>query len=125
MDESVYSNQACNRIDDAVPQRARPAKVRMNTSEYKVTPLKKAARELLGYPHPRQVPRGVYAEQAIAPDAWNSSSSGLRGDGEVSVCRGASPRQRRMALGARPRPAGLDQVDLDARRSRVPRGIWR
>jgi hypothetical protein len=27
--------------------------------------LKKAARELLGYPHPRRVPPGVYAEQAI------------------------------------------------------------
>jgi hypothetical protein len=35
------------------------------TSEYKISPLKKAARELLGYPHPQRVPRGVYIEQAI------------------------------------------------------------
>ncbi|MBV9844313.1 MAG: hypothetical protein JOZ47_04465 [Kutzneria sp.] len=38
---------------------------RQCTSEYKISPLKKAARELLGYPHPRRVPRGVYIEQAI------------------------------------------------------------
>lgn len=38
---------------------------RQCTSEYKISPLKKAARELLGYPHPRRVPRGVYVEQAI------------------------------------------------------------
>ncbi|MBB5808896.1 hypothetical protein F4560_008664 [Saccharothrix ecbatanensis] len=38
---------------------------RQCTAEYKITPLKKAAPELLGYPHPRRVPRGVYAEQAI------------------------------------------------------------
>ena len=38
---------------------------RQCTSEYKIIPLKKAARELMGYPHPRRMPRGVYAEQAI------------------------------------------------------------
>lgn len=38
---------------------------RQCTSEYKIRPLKQAARQLLGYPHPRRVPRGVYAEQAI------------------------------------------------------------
>lgn len=38
---------------------------RQYTSEYKITPLKRAARELLGYPHPRRVPRGIYVEQAI------------------------------------------------------------
>ncbi|MGW5646203.1 hypothetical protein ACWEV3_40340 [Saccharopolyspora sp. NPDC003752] len=37
---------------------------RQCTSEYKIVPLKKAARQLLGYPHPRRVPSGVYAEQA-------------------------------------------------------------
>ncbi|MDQ0376377.1 hypothetical protein [Amycolatopsis thermophila] len=35
------------------------------TCEYKVALLKKAERELLGYPHPRRVPPGVYAGQAI------------------------------------------------------------
>ena len=38
---------------------------RQCTSEYKVKPLKAKARELLGFPHPQRVPRGVYAEQAI------------------------------------------------------------
>jgi 3'-phosphoadenosine 5'-phosphosulfate sulfotransferase (PAPS reductase)/FAD synthetase len=38
---------------------------RQCTGEYKIRPLKQAARQLLGYPHPRRVPHGVYAEQAI------------------------------------------------------------
>jgi hypothetical protein len=38
---------------------------RQCTGEYKISPLKKAARELLGYPHPKRVPRGVFIEQAI------------------------------------------------------------
>jgi hypothetical protein len=38
---------------------------RQCTSEYKIAPLKRAARQLLGYPHPKRVPDGVFAEQAI------------------------------------------------------------
>ncbi|WP_409469112.1 hypothetical protein [Streptomyces sp. HC307] len=38
---------------------------RQCTSEYKLKPIKAQARRLLGYPHPRPVPRGVYAEQWI------------------------------------------------------------
>lgn len=38
---------------------------RQCTNEYKIRPLKAATRELLGYPHPKRIPRGVYAEQAI------------------------------------------------------------
>ncbi|PSK89962.1 3'-phosphoadenosine 5'-phosphosulfate sulfotransferase (PAPS reductase)/FAD synthetase [Murinocardiopsis flavida] len=38
---------------------------RQCTSEYKIRPLKKEARRLLGYPHPARVPEGVYAEQSI------------------------------------------------------------
>lgn len=34
---------------------------RQCTGEYKIKPLKGAARELLGYPHPRRVPDGVFA----------------------------------------------------------------
>ncbi|MDX3663657.1 hypothetical protein PV646_40785 [Streptomyces sp. ID05-26A] len=54
---------------------------RQCTSEYKITPLKKAARELLGYPHPRRVPSGVYAEQAIGistDEFTRAKDSGLR-----------------------------------------------
>jgi len=42
-----------------------PVEVQISTGEYKIKPLKAAARELLGYPHPIRVPAGVFAEQAI------------------------------------------------------------
>ena len=51
------------------------------TSEYKIGPLKKAARELLGYPHPRRVPRGLYVEQAIGistDEFTRAKDSGVR-----------------------------------------------
>lgn len=50
---------------------------RQCTSEYKVRPLKRAARQLLGYPHPRRVPKGVYAEQAIgiSVDEWHRAKT--------------------------------------------------
>jgi hypothetical protein len=54
---------------------------RQCTSEYKILPLKKAARELLGYPHPRRVPAGVYAEQAIGistDEIGRARDSGVR-----------------------------------------------
>lgn len=38
---------------------------RQCTSEYKLRPIKVKVRELLGYPHPTPVPRGVFAEQWI------------------------------------------------------------
>ncbi|MFF4644924.1 hypothetical protein [Streptomyces sp. NPDC001389] len=38
---------------------------RQCTAEYKLKPIKRQARLLLGYPHPTPVPRGVYAEQWI------------------------------------------------------------
>lgn len=38
---------------------------RQCTSEYKLKPIKKKVRQILGYPHPTPVPRGVYAEQWI------------------------------------------------------------
>lgn len=38
---------------------------RQCTSEYKLKPIKRKIRELLGYPHPTRVPGGVFAEQAI------------------------------------------------------------
>jgi hypothetical protein len=51
------------------PDGSRGLARRQCTSEYKISPLKKAARELLGYPHPRRVPRGVHIEQAIGISA--------------------------------------------------------
>lgn len=63
------------------PDGSRGLARRQCTSEYKIIPLKKAARELLGYPHPRRVPRGVYAEQAIGistDEVTRAKDSGLR-----------------------------------------------
>ncbi|MFE9246442.1 hypothetical protein [Nocardiopsis sp. NPDC006938] len=47
------------------PQGQRGMARRQCTSEYKVRPLKREARRLLGFPHPTRVPSGVYATQAI------------------------------------------------------------
>ncbi|MFT7837764.1 hypothetical protein Q5530_16640 [Saccharothrix sp. BKS2] len=63
------------------PPSALPVVVQISTSEYKIIPLKRAARELLGYPHPRRVPCGVYAEQAIGistDEIGRAKDSGLR-----------------------------------------------
>lgn len=38
---------------------------RQCTAEYKIKPIKRAVRDLLGYPHPTPVPRGVFAQQSI------------------------------------------------------------
>lgn len=54
---------------------------RQCTGEYKIGPLKKAAREPLGYPHPRRVPRGLYVEQAIGistDEFTRAKDSGVR-----------------------------------------------
>lgn len=38
---------------------------RQCTGEYKIKPIKRQVRQILGYPHPARVPNGVYAEQWI------------------------------------------------------------
>ncbi|MEU9041445.1 MULTISPECIES: hypothetical protein [unclassified Kitasatospora] len=38
---------------------------RQCTGEYKIKPIKRQVRQILGYPHPARVPRGLYAEQWI------------------------------------------------------------
>jgi hypothetical protein len=38
---------------------------RQCTAEYKIKPIKRQIRDLLGYPHPRRVPKGVFVEQWI------------------------------------------------------------
>ena len=46
---------------DGAPGMAR----RQCTSEYKIKPIKRAVRDILGYPHPTPVPKGMYAEQWV------------------------------------------------------------
>ncbi|MFE2722794.1 hypothetical protein [Kitasatospora sp. NPDC059327] len=38
---------------------------RQCTGEYKIKPIKRQVRQILGYPHPPRVPNGIYAEQWI------------------------------------------------------------
>jgi hypothetical protein len=61
---------------------------RQCTSEYKIRPLKKAARQLLGYPHPRRIPRGLCAEQAIG---INTDEVARAKDSGVSYLRNVFP----------------------------------
>jgi hypothetical protein len=54
---------------------------RQCTSNYKITPINRQVRALLGYPHPTPVPRDVYAEQwvGISRDEFHrAKDSGLR-----------------------------------------------
>lgn len=62
---------------------------RQCTSEYKLKPIKRQVRQMLGYPHPTRVPNGVYAEQwigistderdrAIDKDTLELKTGGLR-----------------------------------------------
>lgn len=54
---------------------------RQCTSEYKLKPIKRQVRRLLGYPHPTRVPRGVFAEQwiGISRDEFHrAKDSGIR-----------------------------------------------
>jgi len=53
---------------------------RQCTSEYKLKPIKRQVRELLGYPHPTRVPRGVFVEQWIgisADEIHRAKDSGI------------------------------------------------
>ncbi|MFI1889874.1 hypothetical protein [Streptomyces jumonjinensis] len=54
---------------------------RQCTSEYKLKPIKRQVRELLGYTHPQPVPRGMFAEQwiGISRDEFHrAKDSGIR-----------------------------------------------
>jgi hypothetical protein len=61
---------------------------RQCTSEYKIRPLKKAARQLLGYPHPLRIPRGLYIEQAIG---INTDEVTRAKDSDVTYLRNVFP----------------------------------
>ncbi|MBB5922215.1 hypothetical protein FHR81_003267 [Actinoalloteichus hoggarensis] len=61
---------------------------RQCTNEYKIRPLKKAARALLGYPYPQRVPTGIYAEQAIG---ISTDEFARAKDADVRYLRNAFP----------------------------------
>jgi hypothetical protein len=54
---------------------------RQCTSEYKLKPIKRKVRELLGYPHPTPVPRGVFVEQLVgisSDEVQRAKDSGIK-----------------------------------------------
>lgn len=56
---------------------------RQRTGEYKIKPIKKKVREILDYPYPTRVPKGVFVEQWVGISS--RIVSGLRSCGaEVS-----------------------------------------
>lgn len=61
---------------------------RQCTSEYKLKPIKQQVRELLGYPHPLPVPKGVRAEVAIG---ISTDEIGRARDSDVSYMRNVFP----------------------------------
>ncbi len=61
---------------------------RQCTSEYKLKPIKRQVRQLLGYPHPTPVPRGLYAEQWIG---ISRDEIGRAKDSGINYLRSAFP----------------------------------
>ncbi|MGW1533911.1 hypothetical protein [Streptomyces aureus] len=61
---------------------------RQCTAEYKLKPIKAKVRQLLGYPHPTPVPRGVYVEQWIG---ISRDEFGRAKDSGINYLRSAWP----------------------------------
>ncbi|MGW2540728.1 hypothetical protein ACWC5I_07610 [Kitasatospora sp. NPDC001574] len=61
---------------------------RQCTGEYKISPIKKKVRELLGYPHPARIPADVYTEQwiGISTDEFHRAK-----DADVKYTRNRFP----------------------------------
>jgi hypothetical protein len=62
--------------------------VQRSTGEYKIKPIKKKVRELLGYPHPQRIPKGVFVEQwiGISTDEFHRAK-----DADVRYMRNVHP----------------------------------
>jgi hypothetical protein len=61
---------------------------RQCTKEYKLGPIKRKVRELLGYPQPARVPKGTYAEQLIG---ISTDEVGRARESDVQYARNAFP----------------------------------
>lgn len=61
---------------------------RQCTSEYKLKPIKKQVRELLGYPWPERVPKGVYVDQLIG---ISTDEAGRARESDVQYARNVFP----------------------------------
>ncbi|MGW4200345.1 hypothetical protein [Streptomyces sp. NPDC004726] len=70
-------------------ENGRPGMTRRQcTGEYKIKPIKKQVRELLGYPYPARVPKGVFVEQwvGISTDEFHRAK-----DADVKYMRNRHP----------------------------------
>ncbi|TDC70282.1 hypothetical protein E1283_24940 [Streptomyces hainanensis] len=70
-------------------QDGRPGMARRQcTSEYKIKPIKKKVRDLIGYPFPKRIPSGVYVEQwvGISTDEFHRAK-----DSDVAYMRNRHP----------------------------------
>ncbi|MFD0305290.1 hypothetical protein [Streptomyces sp. NPDC127119] len=61
---------------------------RQSTGEYKIKPIKKKVRELLGYPYPQRIPNGIFVEQwvGISTDEFHRAK-----DADVRYMRNRHP----------------------------------
>ncbi|MEV3857017.1 hypothetical protein AB0J38_22135 [Streptomyces sp. NPDC050095] len=66
----------------------RTSEVQRSTGEYKVKPIKKQVRALLGYPYPKRVPKDVFVEQwvGISTDEFHRAK-----DSDVAYMRNRHP----------------------------------
>ena len=96
------------RCGTAVPPGTTPPPAWQCVSQYKTRPVKAKIRELLGYPPPTRVPRGIYAELAV----------GLAAE-EISRARDPDVRYLHFAYPL----ADLGWTTADCRRYLIPRGM--
>ncbi len=71
-----------------IPAFTRESEVQRSTGEYKVKPIKKTVRELLGHPYPPRIPKGVFVEQwvGISTDEFHRAK-----DADVKYMRNRHP----------------------------------
>ncbi|MEU9288362.1 hypothetical protein AB0D57_27595 [Streptomyces sp. NPDC048275] len=71
-----------------LPRMTRTGEVQRSTGEYKIKPIKKKVREILGYPYPARIPKGIFVEQwvGISTDEFHRAK-----DADVKYMRNRHP----------------------------------
>ncbi|MFB7554994.1 hypothetical protein [Streptomyces brevispora] len=71
-----------------VLQLTREGEVQRSTGEYKIKPIKRQVRDILGYPYPTRIPKGVFVEQwvGISTDEFHRAK-----DADVQYMRNRHP----------------------------------
>jgi hypothetical protein len=75
-------------LTNHIPIATQKGEVQRSTGEYKIKPIKRKIRELLGYPHPVRVPKDVFVEQwvGISTDEFHRAK-----DADVKYMRNRHP----------------------------------